>query len=459
MMRRRLLSLLLLATLAALAAPGTALAQAPSAEFDADKYEAQTNETISFTITNVDPTPGTTYSWEFGDGVTGTGENVTHSYTTASAPGTPYTVTVTASNVLGTNTASQALTVVDPPPPPPVNTKPTADFTISNNEPVVGETISLISRSTDPEDDPLRCEWTVAGSSPAVAEPGECTTTVTWTAPGPTRVTLKVTDPGSLSDTVSERITIRTLPAPPNENPNAPSLSYSPIAPIAGERVTFTGKATDPDGTIETYEWDFNSDTVYDASGETATYVFAAAGNYTVTVRATDNNGGSRTSFQTIFVSSPPAAGEILGTSNSGSPPTASTPSSGQGQPRPTTARLLSPFPVVRLRGSVVGRTARITLLSIQGAPRGAKVRVRCRGGGCPRKLVTSTARSSRRTMRLRSFERRLRAGAKLEIYITQSGRLGKYTRFEIRRNAAPRRVDRCVRSFPGKPLTCPATG
>ena len=168
--------------------------------------------------------------------------------------------------------------------------------------------------------------------------------------------------------------------------------------------------------------------------------------------------GGRRTSFQTIFVSSPPAAGEILGTSNSGSPPTASTPSSGQGQPRPTTARLLSPFPIVRLRGSVVGSTARINLLSIQGAPRGAKVRVRCRGGGCPRKLVTSTARSSRTTMRLRSFERRLRAGAKLEIYITQSGRLGKYTRFEIRRNAAPRRVDRCVRSFPGKPFTCPAT-
>lgn len=450
---RRLLPLLVLLALAALAAPGTALAQAPSADFSSDKDQAQTNETVSFTISNVDP--AATYTWDYGDGRTDSGPNVTTSWPTAAT----YTVKATASNgVDPPTTFSKAIDIIDPPPPPTVNTAPTADFTFSNNEPVVGETISVISSSTDPEDDPLRCQWTVAGSASAIAEPGECTTTMTWTAPGSKRVTLKVTDPGGLSDTLSERITVRTLPPPPNQLPNAPSLSYSPSAPIPGERVTFTSTATDPDGTIETYEWDFESDKVYDATGETTSHVFPTPGNYTVTVRATDNNGGSKTSFHTIFVSSPPSAGEVLGTSNSGSPPTASTPSSGQGQPRPTTARLLSPFPIVRLRGSVVGTTARINLLSVQGAPRGAKVRVRCRGGGCPRKLVTSTARSSRLTMRLRSFERRLRAGAKLEIYITQSGRLGKYTRFEIRRNAAPRRIDRCVRSFPGKPVTCPTT-
>jgi hypothetical protein len=453
-MTRRLLPLLLLTALAALAAPGTALAQAPvQPEFSVSPETPDVNETVSLSITNPDPTV-VSYVWSYTGGGSGEGADTTTSFDTAGEK----TITVTASNGVDSSTNSRVITVVEPPPPPPVNTKPTAKFSVSNNEPVVGETITLTSTSDDPEGDQLRCSWTVDGPA-AVAQPGECTTTITWSGPGTKEVTLRVTDPGNLFDEKLRTIKVSTLPPPPNKVPNPPSLSYSPSAPVAGQAVTFTSTATDPDGTIETYEWDFNSDTVYEASGDTATHVFAAAGNYTVTVRATDNNGGSKTSFQTIFVSSPPAAGEILGTSNSGSPPTASTPSSGQGQPRPTTARLLSPFPVVRLRGSVVGRTARITLLSIQGAPRGAKVRVRCRGGGCPRKLVTSTARSSRRTMRLRSFERRLRAGAKLEIYITQSGRLGKYTRFEIRRNAAPRRVDRCVRSFPGKPLTCPATG
>ena len=449
-MTRRLLPLLLLTALAALAAPGTALAVPPSAEFNAPT-EAYTGETVTLTIAA--PEAGAIYTWDFGNGQPAeTGLETTRS-TSYSAVG-QHTITVTASNGVETSTPATKVIRVGRQVPS------TVDFVVSNNEPVIGETIEVDAPDVlaDYATDGHRCRWT-ADSPAAIEDPGACHTKVTWTGPGTKDLRLRVTDVKQQSTSASRPIRVSVLPPPPNKVPNPPSLSYSPSEPVAGQSVTFTSTATDPDGTIETYEWDFNSDTVYEASGATATHVFAAAGNYTVTVRATDNNGGFRTSFQTIFVSSPPAAGEILGTSNSGSPPTASTPSSGQGQPRPTTARLLSPFPIVRLRGSVVGRTARITLLSIQGAPRGAKVRVRCRGGGCPRKLVTSTARSSRRTMRLRSFERRLRAGAKLEIYITQSGRLGKYTRFEIRRNAAPRRVDRCVRSFPGKPFTCPATG
>jgi hypothetical protein len=449
-MTRRLLPLLVLLLLAALAAPGSALAL-DQPQFSVAPENPDVNETISLSITNLDPTV-VSYNWTYTGGGGDVGSDVTTSFDT---PGDK-TITVTASNGVESSENSRIITVVEPPPTPPVNTKPTARFSVSDTEPMVGETITVTSTSDDPEGDQLRCLWSWDGPA-TVAQPGECTTTITWSGPGLKEVTLRVTDPGNLFDEKLRTIRVRTVPAPTNQLPNAPSLSFSPAAPVAGEPVTFTSKATDPDGNIETYEWDFNSDKVYEATGETASHVFPTSGNYTVTVRATDNNGGFSTSFQTIFVSSPPA-GEVLGTSNSGSPPTAPTQSSGQGQPRPTTARLLSPFPIVRLRGSVAGRTASINLLSVQGAPRGAKVRVRCRGGGCPRKLVTSTALSSRNTMRLRAFERRLRAGAKLEIYITQSGRLGKYTRFEIRRNAAPRRTDRCVRSYPGKPFTCPTT-
>ena len=56
---------------------------------------------------------------------------------------------------------------------------------------------------------------------------------------------------------------------------------------------------------------------------------------------------------------------------------------------------------------------------------------------------------------RFRAFERRLRAGTVLRIFVTRSGFIGKYTRFTVRRNMAPRRADACAR--PNVTLrTCP---
>jgi hypothetical protein len=106
----------------------------------------------------------------------------------------------------------------------------------------------------------------------------------------------------------------------------------------------------------------------------------------------------------------------------------------------------------------VLGSVTTIRRLSVT-APRGATVRVRCRGRGCPRSLASSVARDSRRALRVRRFERRLRAGAKLEVYVTRKNRIGSYTRFTIRRGAAPRRFEGCVRSYPHKPVKCPDPG
>lgn len=60
---------------------------------------------VDFTA-NVDGDTPITYSWNFGDGTTGSGQNVSHTYT---EPGT-YTVTLTASNEAGTDT--QSITIV-----------------------------------------------------------------------------------------------------------------------------------------------------------------------------------------------------------------------------------------------------------------------------------------------------------------------------------------------------------
>ena len=63
---------------------------------------------------------------------------------------------------------------------------------------------------------------------------------------------------------------------------------------------------------------------------------------------------------------------------------------------------------------------------------------------------------SGKRAVRVRSFERRLRRGAVIEVFVTAPGRIGKYTRFTIRANAAPARRDLCLQPGKSKPAACP---
>ena len=113
----------------------------------------------------------------------------------------------------------------------------------------------------------------------------------------------------------------------------------------------------------------------------------------------------------------------------------------------------LSPFPVVRLRGAADGDGVLITLLRVQ-APAGSRVSVHCFGRACPTRRTSETAVAS--AVRVRAFERRLRAGTSLKIYVTKPGFTGKYTRFTIQRDKPPLRTDRCARQVAAPPVACP---
>jgi hypothetical protein len=56
-----------------------------------------------------------------------------------------------------------------------------------------------------------------------------------------------------------------------------------------------------------------------------------------------------------------------------------------------------------------------------------------------------------------RRFERSLRAGVVLEIRVSKPGRIGKYTRFSIRRGRLPVRTDACLASTEPTPIRCPS--
>ena len=113
----------------------------------------------------------------------------------------------------------------------------------------------------------------------------------------------------------------------------------------------------------------------------------------------------------------------------------------------------MRPFPIVRIAGVVLPNGARIRILSVR-APRGSSVRIRCRGQGCPAATVART--SATRLVRFHRFERRLRAGVKIELFVRQAGKVGKYTRFLIRGGKPPARLDRCLMPGKRRPVSCP---
>ncbi len=93
----------------------------------------------------------------------------------------------------------------------------------------------------------------------------------------------------------------------------------------------------------------------------------------------------------------------------------------------------MDPLPTVRIRGRMTTSGARITLLTVR-APKGARITLLCRGSSCPVKRWARTAALKR----LVKFQRRLRAGTRLTIFVTKAGRIGKHTTILIRARQGP---------------------
>jgi serine protease len=67
---------------------------------------------------------------------------------------------------------------------------------------------------------------------------------------------------------------------------------------------TFTDTSTD-DGSVTGWSWDFG-DNVGSSSDQRPTYTYAVEGSYTVALTATDNDGSTGTSPQTVTVTPAP---------------------------------------------------------------------------------------------------------------------------------------------------------
>jgi PKD repeat protein len=346
-------------------------------------------------------------------------------------------VSLTVSNVAGT---SAPVTVAVG-----VNGPPAASFTISSNPAGTNTPVTFnASTSTDPNLDPLTFSWDLNGDNVY----GDATGAVqseSFPSAGSYLIGLRVTDGHGGTDTSVKLVTVL-----PDKAPTV-SLAASPARPITGGPVTFTATAADADGTVSAIEWDLDDDGQFDDGvGPSVPWTFLTLGSRIVAVRATDDMGVATIAFQTIDVT-----GSATGSSTALATPS-SAPSSTPQDSASSSRRLLSPFPIVRIRGLILRGSVRISLLSVV-APRGATVKILCRGRSCAKKIVKRRVESGKKSVRFRTLERRMRKGTFIQVFVTAPGLIGKYTSFTIRSKAAPSRLDRCVKPGHSKPVGCPA--
>jgi PKD repeat protein len=216
-----------------------------------------------------------TLAWNFGDGQSGGGATVTHTY---GAPGI-YTAWVTATNGAGSLAASTTVTVTNLPPIANAG---------ADQQVLAGAPVTLNgSVSSDPDGHlPLAYRWRQSGGS-AVALSAADGVSPAFTAPGlPGALTfsLVVTDArgvaGATADTVAVTVVDQAISG-------LAALAGSPAA--VDEPLAFT--ATAAAGTNVLFAWDFGDGAT--GAGANISHRYAAAGVYTAVVTASNSAGAA----------------------------------------------------------------------------------------------------------------------------------------------------------------------
>jgi PKD repeat protein len=216
--------------------------QAPTARITASPTSGEAPLSVSFNASGSTDPDGSivSYSWNFGEGTSGTGVTRGHTYNNSGN----YTVSLTVTDDDGaTDSASTVIQVTTPPIP---NQAPTASFTATPSSGNAPLSVSFnASASSDPDGTIVSYSWNFGD--------GATTTGVsrshTYDSAGNYTATLTVTDDDGATDSSSRLIQVTEPPAS-NLPPNQPVIA----SPYQGEMETDlllsveTESFSDPDG-------------------------------------------------------------------------------------------------------------------------------------------------------------------------------------------------------------------
>ncbi len=129
------------------------------------------------------------------------------------------------------------------------------------------------------------------------------------TSPGDMITVSLVPVAGEAINSIARLVSINVTPS--NPNAPAPSFTFSPAAPVAGDTVTLDATGSTDEGAACgacTYTWDFGDGST--GSGIVAGHTFTSGGNKIVTLTVTDVVGASASTTRTVVVAAsvPPTA-------------------------------------------------------------------------------------------------------------------------------------------------------
>jgi hypothetical protein len=188
-----------------------------------------------------------------------------------------------------------------------VNTPPRANdrsVTTTADTPVSGS-----FDASDPDDDQLSYAVTATPAHGRVSTSGdEFTYTPDTGYSGTDEFTYEVTDGNGGRDTATVSIAIDTANAEP-----VAEFSWSPAEPTTETAVRFDAtSSSDPDGTIDEYQWDFDADGTPDVTGKTVTHTFDSAAEHPVELTVIDDAGATDTTEEAVsVVPADPAGGSL----------------------------------------------------------------------------------------------------------------------------------------------------
>ena len=163
---------------------------------------------------------------------------------------------------------------------------PTAGFTFACD----GLTCSFTDASADVDGTLAAWNWNFAdGSTSTLTNPPH-----TFPASGSYAVALKVTDSDGLESTATQTVTV----VKPNDPPVAAFTFACTLLTCS-----FADGSTDADGTVAGWSWAFGDGT--SSTTQHPSKVFTAAGTYSVTLVATDDEGAAATVTKSVTVSVP----------------------------------------------------------------------------------------------------------------------------------------------------------
>jgi parallel beta-helix repeat protein len=183
---------------------------------------------------------------------------------------------------------------------------PIVNFSYEPTSPTTANTIIFTDNSSDPNNinnDLLIYNWNFGDGNTSTNQ----NPTHSYSDDGMYLVTLNVTNSYQQWNSTNQTITVTNL------GPTS-SFSWSPHPGIVNGTISFTDSCSDPDGAIESWFWDFGDGNT--STEQNPTHSFVHAGDYTVILNVTDDDGNVSSDSETVTITFKPSVNFSTDTSN-----------------------------------------------------------------------------------------------------------------------------------------------